>query len=108
MDAPENDEIHVEVAYAIPERQHVAALTLPAGSTAIEAVRASGIEQEFPGLSVDEGTRLGVFGQVIAHSTPLQEGDRVEIYRPLLADPKAVRKARAARSRARREPGDDA
>lgn len=95
--------IRVEVAFALPERQMILALDAPPGTTAREAARLSGIADHFPELAIDEGTRLGIFGQVIAPSQVLQAGDRVEIYRPLIADPKEVRKARAARAKERRE-----
>jgi hypothetical protein len=99
--------IRVEVAFALPQRQMILALDVPPGTTALEAARLSGIADQFPELAIDEGTRLGIFGQVIAPSQALQTGDRVEIYRPLIADPKEVRKARAARARARREDGTE-
>lgn len=98
-----SDDIHVEVAYALPTEQRILALQLPAGTTAMEAARRSGIDEYFPDLRLDDDTRLGVFGQIVSHSQPLNNGDRVEIYRPLIADPKEVRKARAARVRARRD-----
>lgn len=96
------DTLSVEVAYALPERQLILALEVAAGTTALEAVQQSGIEQEFPGLVVDAGTPLGIFGHAVPPQQSLRDGDRVEIYRPLQADPKAVRKARAARAKAQR------
>jgi putative ubiquitin-RnfH superfamily antitoxin RatB of RatAB toxin-antitoxin module len=95
-------EIRVEVAYATPERQTIRALSVCAGTTALEAAQRSGIAGEYPGLQIDEGTRMGIFGQVVSPSQVLKAGDRVEIYRPLIADPKEVRKARAARAKERR------
>lgn len=96
-------QIQVEVAYALPERQALLQVTVPEGSTALEAARLSGIEARFEGLSLDEGSRMGIFGHVVSASQVLRDGDRVEIYRPLKADPKEVRKARAARAKERRE-----
>jgi putative ubiquitin-RnfH superfamily antitoxin RatB of RatAB toxin-antitoxin module len=95
--------LRVEVAYALPERQLIRALEVAPGTTALEAVQQAAIEQDFPGLVVDAGSKLGIFGQAVPPQQPLREGDRVEIYRPLQADPKEVRKARAARVRDQRE-----
>lgn len=100
------DAIAVEVAFALPEHQAIVALNVTPGTTALEAARQSGIADQFDELVLDEGTRLGIFGQVVSPGQVLVDGDRVEIYRALLADPKEVRKARAARARARRE-GED-
>jgi putative ubiquitin-RnfH superfamily antitoxin RatB of RatAB toxin-antitoxin module len=98
--------INVEVAYALPERQAIVPLQVVPGTTALEAVRRSGIVERFAGI-VLEDARLGIFGKVVAPEQELREGDRVEIYRPLIADPKEVRKARAARVKARREQTGD-
>jgi hypothetical protein len=98
--------INVEVAYALPERQAIVPLQVVPGTTALEAVRRSGIAERFAGI-VLEDARLGIFGKVVAPEQELREGDRVEIYRPLIADPKEVRKARAARVKARREQTGD-
>ena len=94
--------IDVEVAYALPDQQAIVPLQVPAGTTAMQAARLSKLEEQFAGLTLDDSTRLGVFGHIVAHTQALRAGDRVEIYRPLLADPKEVRKARAARAKARR------
>jgi len=102
----ESELIPVEVAYALPERQLIVALEVTPGTTALEAAQQSGIEQEFPGLVVDAGTSLGIFGQAVPPQQALNPGDRVEIYRPLKADPKAARKARAEKAKARRA-GED-
>lgn len=99
MSAPET--INVEVAYALPERQAIVPLQVLPGTTALDAARRSGITERFAGI-VLEDARLGIFGKVVAPEQELREGDRVEIYRPLIADPKEVRKARAARVKARR------
>lgn len=90
--------IRVEVAYARPERQRVLALDVTVGTTAIEAVRLSGIEEHFPEIDL-AGSRLGVFGRLCKPDRVLLAGDRVEIYRPLKADPKTARRARAAEAR---------
>jgi hypothetical protein len=102
----EGELIPVEVAYALPERQLIVPLEVTPGTTALEAAQQSGIEQEFPGLVIDAGTSLGIFGQAVPPQQALNPGDRVEIYRPLKADPKAARKARAEKAKARRA-GED-
>lgn len=98
-----DDSILVEVAYALPDHQALLSLTVPAGCTALEAARRSGIEAQFDDLELSDTSRLGIFGQMVSVTQPLKDGDRVEIYRPLQADPKEVRKARAARARERRD-----
>jgi putative ubiquitin-RnfH superfamily antitoxin RatB of RatAB toxin-antitoxin module len=105
MSAEKPETLAVEVAYALPERQLIVAVEVAPGTTALEAVQQSGIEQEFPGLIVDAGTRLGIFGQAVPPQQPLRDGDRVEIYRLLQADPKEVRKARAAKAKEARGRG---
>jgi len=94
--------ITVEVAYALPHRQVLVEVELPAGATALEAAQRSGIAGKFDGVDLDNGT-LGIFGHIVAPSQVLRDGDRVEIYRPLIADPKEVRKARAVRVKERRQ-----
>lgn len=92
--------IAVEVAFATPEKQLIVTLDVPAGTTVSEAVRQSGIEREFPDQNIATAP-VGIFGRKIAEpqSTLLSAGDRVEIYRPLLIDPKQARLNRAAQAR---------
>jgi uncharacterized protein len=92
----------VEVVYALPDRQRVVELDLPVdGLTAAQAVERSGLLREFPDLA--EGPLvLGIFGVVCDASRPLRKGDRVEIYRPLRHDPRAMRRERAAAASRRR------
>lgn len=94
--------IHVEVAYALPDKQRIVALELPAGTNVREAALRSGLDKQFPGLDLNSAD-LGVFGKVVSkpEAQILQDGDRVEIYRPLIADPKEVRKQRAAKAKAK-------
>jgi uncharacterized protein len=91
----------VEVVYALPERQTLIALEVEEGTTALEAIEQSGILRQFPQAD-PRRNGVGVFGKQVALDTPLREGDRVEIYRPLIADPKAARHERAKRSLPRR------
>ena len=81
----------VEVAYATPGKQLIVTVEMPAGATAAEAVRLSGIEEHFPNIDL-ENDPLGIFGRKVKRNRELRPGDRVEIYRPLEADPKTVRR----------------
>jgi putative ubiquitin-RnfH superfamily antitoxin RatB of RatAB toxin-antitoxin module len=87
--------IGVEVAYATPERQVILAVRLAAGSNVAEAIEQSGIRAEFPGMEINPAA-VGIFSRKVAMDHLLREGDRVEIYRPLIADPKESRRKRAA------------
>ena len=92
--------INVEVAYAQPEKQKILTVEIEPDTSVLQAVEKSGIMQEFPEINLDE-VKMGVFGKAIKHeSYVLQEGDRIEIYRPLLIDPKQSRKDRAAKAQA--------
>lgn len=90
--------IHVEVACALPERQVVRALVVPVGCTAREAVRCSDIAGEFPSLDM-AGLALGIYSRLVSDDHVLSEGDRVELYRPLLLDPKEARRQRAVKAK---------
>lgn len=94
----EEPEIRVEVVYALPDRQRLVALEVPRGCTAREAVERSGLQREFPEIDPRDNA-LGIFGRRCAPDQRLRSGDRVEIYRPLKADPKEVRRQLAARGR---------
>ncbi len=95
------DTIRVEVAYALPDKQAILPLDVAPGTTVLAAAEQSGITARFEGIDL-ENAKFGIFGAVVAPGQVLSEGDRVEIYRPLIADPKEVRKARAARVKERR------
>ena len=88
------DAIDVEVAYATPPRQTTKTVTLPAGSNVEQAIRASGLLDEFPEIDLAQ-QRIGVFGEFVRLDQCLQGGERVEIYRALIADPKEARRRRA-------------
>ena len=97
--------IEVEVVYAEPAGQKLITLKVPVGTTAMAAVQQSGITQDFPSIDLDSAT-FGIFSRPLdGRSTPtadeyiMQEGDRVEIYRPLLIDPKQARLRRAAKAK---------
>jgi uncharacterized protein len=91
-------EITVEVAYALPERQALVTLVSPVGTTVGEAIEQSGLLPQFPEIDL-KLNKVGIFGKIVALTTVLRDGDRVEIYRPLTADPKAIRRLRAAQGR---------
>lgn len=93
----ENATIEVEVVYALPQRQEVSKVRLPEGATLLQAIEASGLLERHPNLDL---SRVGIYGKLAKKETPLRDRDRVEIYRPLLADPKEVRKQRAAEGKA--------
>ncbi len=88
--------LNVEVAYARPDRQKIISLQVPEGTSVAEAVRLSGIVDLFPEIDPD-AIDMGIFGKVVKNpgSQALREGDRVELYRPLLIDPKQARLNRA-------------
>lgn len=100
------DSIQVEVAYARPDKQRIIALQVASGTTALEAAQLSGIVDEFPEIDLAEakmglfGKHFGTKGMKPADQYRVQERDRVEIYRPLIADPKEVRRRRAEKAKA--------
>ena len=88
--------LEVEVAYALLERQFLKAIKLERGATVREAIVASGVLSEFPQIDL-ESASVGIFSKRITLDTPLSDGDRVEIYRPLLVSPTEARRLRAQR-----------
>ncbi|MGD8795657.1 MAG: RnfH family protein [Thiohalophilus sp.] len=92
----EKSKIPVEVAYARPDEQLIIPLEVPTGTTVQQAIELSGILEHFPEIDLNEN-KLGVFGKITKPDTELREKDRVEIYRPLIADPKESRRRRAAK-----------
>ncbi len=101
------ESIQVEVVYATPERQEVIGISLPAGSTAGQAIEASGLLARHPEIDLARN-KLGIYAKLAKVDTALRDRDRVEIYRPLIADPKEVRKQRAAEGKAMKKGGGDA
>jgi putative ubiquitin-RnfH superfamily antitoxin RatB of RatAB toxin-antitoxin module len=93
--------IHVEVVYALAAEQVLVALELEDGATVRQAIERSGLARRFPAIDPAR-TPAGIFGRATPGDTPLKDGDRVEIYRPLLADPKAARRDRAGPRKKRR------
>jgi putative ubiquitin-RnfH superfamily antitoxin RatB of RatAB toxin-antitoxin module len=88
--------IAVEVVYALPDTQSLIALTVTPGTTARQAIEQSGILQRHP--QIDPACRkIGIFGKAAVPDAVLKDGDRIEIYRSLIADPKDARRRRANR-----------
>ena len=87
--------IEVEVVFAEPERQELIQVRLPQGGTVQDAITVSGIQNQFPDVDLSQN-KVGIFGKKTQRDRVLENGDRVEIYRPLKADPKEVRRALAA------------
>ncbi len=103
----EQELIPVEVAYATPERQLILELKVPVGSEARDAVMASDINRYFPDLDREQAD-LAIWGKLARPGQKLEPGDRVEILRPLIADPKEVRRKRAAEGKRMKKGGGDA
>ncbi len=95
---PKTPTVTVEVAYASPRKQLILRLDVPEGCTVGEAIERSEIRRHFPELEVDPSA-VGIFSRKVSLQKVLRQGDRVEIYRPLIADPKEVRRQRAAGAR---------
>lgn len=87
--------LSIEVVYALPEKQEIIAVKLPVGATARQAIEATGLLQKYPEIDLAKN-KLGVFAKLTKPDAVLRDHDRVEVYRPLIADPKEVRKQRAA------------
>lgn len=89
--------IVVEVAYALPEKQYLQRVTLNEGATVEEAIRASGLLELRSDISLTKN-KVGIYSRPVKPGDELHDGDRVEIYRPLIADPKELRRKRAEKS----------
>jgi uncharacterized protein len=85
--------IGIEVVYGLPERQVLRRVSLPEGSSVGDAIEASGLARDFPEI---DPKLAGIFGKRVRTDAKLHDGERVELYRPLRADPKEVRRRRAA------------
>ena len=91
----------VEVTYALPDKQSLISLEVEEGTTKKEAIEASGVLDTYDQIDLTRD-KVGIFSKFATLDTVLREKDRVEIYRPLIADPKKVRKERAAEGKAMR------
>jgi len=91
----------VEVAYALPNKQSLVSIEVEEGTTIKEAIEASGVLDTYDQIDLTRD-KVGIFSKFATLDTVLREKDRVEIYRPLIADPKKIRKERAAKGKAMR------
>lgn len=89
--------IVVEVAYALPEKQYLQRVTLEEGATVEEAIRASGLLMLRSDIDLTKN-KVGIYSRPVKLADAVKDGDRVEIYRPLIADPKELRRQRAEKS----------
>lgn len=91
-------QIKVEVAYALPDQQELSTVSMPPNSTVQQAIAQSGILERYREIDLAVN-KVGIFGKLTKLTQSLRDGDRVEIYRPLIADPKEVRRQRAAQGK---------
>lgn len=98
--------INIDVCYALPEKQLLIKVKLPEGSTLQQALEASGVLVKHPEIDLKKN-KFGVFAKLSKVDTVLRDRDRVEIYRPLIADPKEVRKQRAAEGKVMKKGAGD-
>lgn len=94
------EKIFIEVIYALPEEQELITLDVEQGTTAGQAVKLSGVLEKFPEIDLAKN-KLGIFGKAVKVDEVLRDKDRVEIYRPLIADPKESRRKRAEKKEAK-------
>ncbi len=97
----------VEVVYARPDVQVLVPLEVEEGTTLRDAIQRSGVLERFPEIDLDKA-KVGIFGKLSKLDAQLRARDRVEIYRPLIADPKEIRKQRAAEGKQMKKGGGDA
>lgn len=102
-----NDQINIEVVYALPEEQVLLKLVVPDGTTVADAIKASGMLDKRPEIDLS-ANKLGIFGKLTKADAVLRDKDRIEIYRPLIADPKEVRRMRAEQGKVMKKGGGDA
>lgn len=102
-----NDKINIEVVYALPHEQILLKQAVPSGTTVAEAIQASGVLHKHPEIDL-ASNKLGIFGKLTKVDTLLRDKDRIEIYRPLIADPKEVRRKRAEEGKVMKKGGGDA
>jgi putative ubiquitin-RnfH superfamily antitoxin RatB of RatAB toxin-antitoxin module len=90
--------IRVEIVYAQPQRSIAKSLSLPPGALIADALKLAAQADDFQDMDLASAT-VGIFGQVVSRDRPLKDGDRIEIYRPLLEEPKLARRTRAKKAR---------
>ena len=100
------NEILIEVAYALPKKQLIIPIKVKEGTTAKEAIQVSGIIKKFPEIDLNIN-QIGIFGKLTQLDHVMRERDRIEIYRPLVADPKEIRRQRVAEGKVMKKGGDN-
>jgi hypothetical protein len=100
-------QIHVEVVYALKDTQKVVQLSLEEGATVQEAVEKSGLLRDCSEIDLGGKNKVGIWNKLAKVDASLRDKDRIEIYRPLIADPKEVRRQRAAEGKAMKKGGGD-
>lgn len=101
-----SETINIEVVYALPYEQNLLQLQVPEGTTVAAAVEQSGLLEKYPEIDLGKN-KLGIFGKLTKKDTELRDRDRVEIYRPLIADPKEIRRQRAEAGKAMKKGGGE-
>lgn len=101
-----SEEIRVEVVYALPQKQEVIPLKVKSGATVSQAIEQSGILNDFPEIDL-ASAKTGIFSKQVKLDTVLRDRDRIEIYRPLIADPKEIRKKRLAEGKGTKKEADE-
>ena len=96
--------MRVEVVYALPHQQTLLSLDLPVGSTVESAIHQSGLLNQFHEIDLAKN-KVGIFSKLVALDSVLRDRDRVEIYRPLIADPKEIRRQRAGAGKSMKKDG---
>lgn len=99
--------IDIEAVYALPGEQMLFSLSVPAGTKIAEALRLCGILEKYPEINLAT-SKLGIFGKLAKADTVLRDHDRIEIYRPLIADPKEMRRMRAEQGKTMKKGGSTA
>jgi hypothetical protein len=99
-----NENINIELVYALAHEQTLLKQSVPAGTTVAEAIQTSGIQQKYPEIDL-ASNKLGIFGKLTKADAVLRDKDRIEIYRPLIADPKEVRRKRAEEGKVMKKGG---
>ena len=102
-----NDKINIEVVYALPHEQILLRLQIPQHATVAEAIRLSGVMEKYRDIDLSKN-KFGIYGKLTGADAVLRDRDRIEIYRPLFADPKEVRRKRAEAGKAMKKGGCEA
>ena len=102
-----SDRIEIEVVYALPDRQTLFKRSVPVGTTVADGIRLSGLLEKYSEIDLAVN-KLGIFGKLAKADAVLRDKDRIEIYRPLIADPKEVRRKRAEEGKVMKKGGGDA